>query len=74
MRGVGEWNQLIEVDIDYLYYTAGRVVMVLKCIAGRRKKVVGIFPNGRVAVIQSCVRAIYKSCHCRLYEIKQAVL
>jgi len=42
--------------------------------AVRKKKIVGIFCNERVAIIQSCVRAIYKSCHCMLYEIKPAVL
>lgn len=45
-----------------------------KSNAGRKKKIVGIFSNERVAIIQSCVRAIYKSCHCMLSEIKPAVL
>jgi hypothetical protein len=39
-----------------------------------RARIVGIFSNEWVAVIESCVRAIYKSCHCMLYEIKPAVL
>jgi len=62
------------MDHGYLYQPAGGVVMGHKSNAGRRKKVVGIFSNERVAVIQSCVRIIYKSCHCMLYEIKTAVL
>lgn len=65
-------NQLIEVDIDYLYQPAGGVVMGHKSNAGRKKKIVGIFSNERVAVYRAvCVLFINLVTVCSLKSRQQ---